>query len=66
VGVEVKGSAGVGEADLGGLRALAELAGERFHRGVLLHTGHHGLPVGPRLHMAPLGAVWGGGATARA
>jgi predicted AAA+ superfamily ATPase len=63
VGIEVKAATSVGEADLAGLRALAELAGERFHRGVLLYTGDRSLPLGSRLHMAPLGAVWGGDAS---
>ena len=40
------------------LRALAELAGDRFHRGVVLHGGTECVPFGPRLHALPVEALW--------
>jgi predicted AAA+ superfamily ATPase len=58
VGIEVKAAETVSEADTAGLRALAELAGERFHRGVVLYAGRRSLPFGPRLHVMPLSALW--------
>ena len=39
VGIEVKASATVTSHDFNGLRALSEVAGPRFHRGIVLHTG---------------------------
>ena len=58
VGIEIKAAESVSEADTAGLRALAELAGERFHRGVVLYAGRRSLPFGPRLHVMPLSALW--------
>lgn len=49
VGIEVKASAGVGPADCAGLRALAEAAGERFVRGVVLYEDDRLLPLGGTL-----------------
>jgi len=58
VGIEVKTSATVGPEDFRGLRALAEGAGERFRRGVLLYQGREVVPFGKDLHAAPLEALW--------
>ncbi|HOB74469.1 MAG TPA: ATP-binding protein [Phycisphaerae bacterium] len=58
VGVEVKAAVTVTADDFKGLRALAEAAGEHFHRGVVLYTGHEVLPMGPRLHAVPVPAIW--------
>jgi predicted AAA+ superfamily ATPase len=58
VGVEVKAGATVGPQDFKGLRALAEVSGKRFHRGVVFYTGMEPLPFGPRLHALPLQALW--------
>ena len=60
-GVEVKAAATVRDADLRGLRALAELAGDRFARGVLLHAGDAAVPFGPRLLAMPMATLWSGG-----
>ena len=46
VGVEVKASASVHPRDFRGLAALADYAGDRFHRGVILYTGPNVLPFG--------------------
>ena len=48
VGIEVKASATFGGKDLDGLATLAQLAGNRFLRGVLVYTGQHVLPVSRR------------------
>ena len=41
-----------------GLKALAEHAGERFVRGVVVYLGTEVVPFGPNLHGLPLGQVW--------
>lgn len=58
VGIEVKAGATIGAADFSGLETLRELAGERFHRGLLLYAGREALPFGERLAAAPLGCLW--------
>lgn len=58
VGVEVKAGATLSADDFKGLKALAELAGDRFHRGVVLYAGSDAVPFGPRLHAMPLAALW--------
>lgn len=62
VGIEVKASATVDGADFKGLRALAEITGRRFRRGVVLYTGSECIPFGPRLHAMPVSALWAMGA----
>jgi len=58
VGVEVKTSATVGAGDFAGLRGLAEAAGKKFVRGVLLYNGDTVLPFGDCLYAAPVSALW--------
>lgn len=58
VGVEIKASDSVTDGDFRGLRALAQLAGRRFHRGLVLYRGERIVPFAPNLHAAPLSAVW--------
>jgi hypothetical protein len=58
VGIEVKTGATVNEHDFRGLRLLAEAAGKRFHRGIVLYTGSQGLPFGPKLYAMPVSALW--------
>ena len=58
VGVEVKGTATLRPQHFAGLRALAELAGDRFVRGVVVHLGADVVPFGPALHGLPLGEIW--------
>jgi predicted AAA+ superfamily ATPase len=61
VGIEVKSTATVNSSHFSGLRALAELAGDRFHRGVVLHTGSQAVPFGKNLVAWPLQVLWSGG-----
>lgn len=49
VGLEVKASASVSAADFRGLLALAEVAGPRFRRGILLYLGGEAIPFGADL-----------------
>jgi predicted AAA+ superfamily ATPase len=58
VGVEVKAAATIGGGDLKGLRALRDIAGKRFYRGVVLYTGRETLPFGPDLWALPVSALW--------
>ena len=57
-GIEVKAAATLGDADLKGLAALREVAGKRFHRGVVLYTGREALPFGSDLWVLPVSALW--------
>ncbi|HYW42783.1 MAG TPA: ATP-binding protein [Bryobacteraceae bacterium] len=58
VGVEVKARATVSGSDFNGLRALAEIAGPRFQRGIILYTGSAAAAFGSNLHALPLAALW--------
>lgn len=58
VGIEVKAASSVQEADFRGLRAVADLLGDRFVRGLVLYTGDTLLPFGPRLNAVPMAALW--------
>ena len=58
VGIEVKASASVGEADFGGLAALAEAAGKKFVRGVIIYLGDHVVPFGDRFWAVPIDEIW--------
>jgi predicted AAA+ superfamily ATPase len=58
VGLEVKATSSPGPRDFAGLRALQELTGRRFRRGVLLYAGAHVLPFGERLAALPLSCLW--------
>ncbi len=58
VGIEVKAGGTVTAQDFKGLRALAELTGRRFRRGLVLYTGNESVPFGPRLHALPVSSLW--------
>jgi predicted AAA+ superfamily ATPase len=58
VGIEVKASATISGRDFAGLETLREIAGSRFHRGVVLYTGMEVLPFGRRMFALPLSALW--------
>jgi predicted AAA+ superfamily ATPase len=58
VGIEVKSAASVNAADFKGLRSLAELAGPRFRRGIVLYTGTEIVPFAKQLHAVPIQALW--------
>ena len=59
VGVEIKATASVRQADLRGLKRLANIAGDRFKLGVILYDGTETLPLGDRLWAAPISTLWG-------
>ena len=58
VGIEVKSSYTVAGGDFKGLRALAEAAGRRFRRGIVLYSGPEAIPYGSNLHALPLSSLW--------
>ncbi|MBI2156214.1 MAG: ATP-binding protein [Candidatus Rokubacteria bacterium] len=58
VGIEVTASATPGAADFKSLALLAEVAGKRFHRGILLYTGTQAVPFGENLFALPVSALW--------
>ncbi len=58
VGIEVKARATVTARDFRGLDALAEVAGERFLLGLVLHPGGHAVPFGDRRWAVPLSLLW--------
>lgn len=58
VGIEVKATASPTARDVAGLAALAQLAGDRFVRGVLLHTGTAAVPFASNIHALPISVLW--------
>ena len=58
VGVETKASTTVVADDFKGLRHLAELVGDRFVRGVVMHTGDQTVPFAANLHAMPISELW--------
>ncbi|NOY87308.1 MAG: ATP-binding protein [Deltaproteobacteria bacterium] len=60
VGVEVKASRTVGAGDFRGLKALAELLGPKFVRGVILYTGKETVPFAENMHAVPVDSLFRG------
>lgn len=60
-GVEVKAAASVNASDGRGLQRLAQIAGRRFHGGLLLYDGDAVLPIDRERNIlaAPLAKLWG-------
>ncbi len=56
--MNVKASANVSASDFSGLHALAETAGNRFQRGVILYMGDTVLPFGEQMYALPVSALW--------
>jgi predicted AAA+ superfamily ATPase len=65
LGIEVKAGATVETRDLRGLRALADAAGDRFARGIVLYTGTSVVPFGDRVAAVPLSVLWSGADASR-
>ena len=60
VGIEVKSAGTVTSDDFRGRRALRELAGRKFVRGIVLHGGSETVGFDPTLMSAPVSALWAG------
>ncbi|HLB41395.1 MAG TPA: ATP-binding protein [Gammaproteobacteria bacterium] len=58
VGIEVKASATLFTADMAGLATFAELAGKRFHRGIVLYTGKEIVPLGKNIFAMPIAKIF--------
>lgn len=58
VGIEIKSAETVHHADFAGLRHLQSRLGDRFHLGLVLHTGKTVAPFGDRLLAAPIDLLW--------
>jgi predicted AAA+ superfamily ATPase len=57
-GVEVKAAASVGKGDFAGLETLAETAGKRFVKGIVIYLGEHTVPYGDLLWAVPIDELW--------
>lgn len=58
VGIEVKAGATLGGGDIRGLQAPSDTAGDRWVRGVVLHTGNQIIPFSNNLHGLPISHLW--------
>jgi predicted AAA+ superfamily ATPase len=59
-GIEVKSSASLKGSDFNGLKKLAEIAGARFQKGIVLYTGDRALGGfgGKNLQAVPIAELW--------
>jgi uncharacterized protein len=58
IGIEVKGASTVKPEDFRGLRVLETKLGDEFVAGIVLYTGDHTLPFGPKMRAMPISALW--------
>jgi predicted AAA+ superfamily ATPase len=58
VGIEVKASATLTGREFSGLRSLAQIAGHKFFRGVVLYTGQEALSFGDSFYALPIPMLW--------
>jgi hypothetical protein len=58
VGIECKSSSSIDTNTFKGLKALKELTGKKFHRGIVLYTGSSNLSVGDGLEALHVSALW--------
>lgn len=58
VGVEVKASATIDAGHFKGLKSLAQAAGDRFVRGIVLYTGGSSIPFAKNLLALPVSSIW--------
>jgi len=58
-GIEIKSTASVNAEDFKGLKKLAETAGKKFRRGIVLYSGDHVVGgFGEHMQAVPLSALW--------
>lgn len=57
-GIEVKASSSIGARDFAGLKTLAQIAGDKFVRGVVLYLGQNVVPFSPRFWAVPVSGLW--------
>jgi uncharacterized protein len=58
IGIEVKASASVTADDFSGLKALKEIAGKDFRRGIVLYLGRNTVAFGDGMLALPLETLW--------
>ena len=58
VGIEVKAASHIVAQDFKGLRELMDMAGDQFHRGIILYTGDKLIPFGPKLLALPVSWIY--------
>jgi predicted AAA+ superfamily ATPase len=58
VGIEVKSTSSINAHDFKGLKALAEIAGDRFVRGLILYLGDLSVPFARNLAAMPINTLW--------
>jgi len=58
VGVEVKSSVNLSNKDISGLKALQELAGKKFCRGVILYDGKNSYQLDKNIVAMPIDSLW--------
>lgn len=58
-GIEIKSTASVSQQDFKGLKRLAELAGKKFKRGIVLYSGDQAVGgFGENLQAVPIASLW--------
>lgn len=58
VGIESKSSSEVSMSDFTGMKELATLARDDFHRGIVLYTGQETVSFGEKFTAMPVSALW--------
>lgn len=58
VGIECKAATTIKSDTFRGLKALKELVGGKFHRGIVLYTGANILAPAPDMQAVPVSALW--------
>lgn len=58
VGIEVKASSTVTANDFKNLKILSEIAGKKFHLGIVIYTGSEIIPFGKDLYAVPVQGLW--------
>jgi predicted AAA+ superfamily ATPase len=58
IGIEIKASASVSQADLRGMRRLRDVAGRRFRAGLVLSTVRQATSLGAQMSALPIEALW--------
>lgn len=58
VGIEIKSAKSVGGNDFRGLQSLADAAGDRFIRGIMLYGGSEIISFGSNLFAMPIDSLW--------
>ncbi len=58
VGIECKGANSIKTDAFKGLKVLKEMAGHKFHRGVVLYTGSQVIGVEKDMQVVPISALW--------